>query len=89
MDKLARALRRRPVRIVEAVLVLVSAAGVAVSPEVRESAATLAATLLPAVAGLIGGEAAQTRTSSRDYVENDLLDAETGGAPGERLEEPA
>lgn len=87
LQRVVRKIRRRPVRVLEAVLALAAALGVTVGPELVGSAEAVVGVL--AAVGIVGAEAAQLRTNSRDYVEDDLYDAETGGAPGERIEEPA
>lgn len=72
LQRLARAVRRRPVRVAEALLVIAAAVGVTVAPELRESITTLAAVLGPAAVGVAAGEAAQTKTHSKAYVYEDL-----------------
>lgn len=83
LERIARAVRRRPVRIVEAVLALTAAVGLTVGPDVEEAARNFIGLL--AALGVVGGEVAQFRTCSRDFVEDEVLDAETDGPPGSHL----
>lgn len=57
IDRIAHALRRRPVRIVEALIVLAGALGLALDPDAAQSILVLV--------GLVvgGGEVAQTKTT--------------------------
>lgn len=57
----ARTVRRRPVRVAEAVLALAAALGVALAPELEEHVLGLVGTLV--AVGVLGGEVAQTRTT--------------------------
>lgn len=77
-DKLVRALKQRPVRIVEALVVIAGAFGVVVSPETEQTVIT---TILTAVT-VIGGEAAQTKTNSKEYLREYYVDAEEGTTEG-------
>lgn len=80
LNRLVRAVRRRPVRCVEAVLVVAAALGVTLAPELRESVTTLAGVLAPVVLGVAGGEAAQTRT--RPTADDDVPGDGDPGLPG-------
>lgn len=84
LERIARAVRQRPIRALEAVLALVAVAGLTVGPDVEEAARNLVGLL--AAVGVVGGEVVQKwYTNSRDYVEDELLDAETDGPPGSHL----
>lgn len=58
LARIHRAVRRRPVRVAEAVVAVAAVAGYSLVPEVEEGITTLVVALL----AVIGGEAAQTRT---------------------------
>ena len=55
-DRVWRALKRRPVRVAEAVTAALALAGWSIDPEQTTA-------LIVAVAAILGGEAAQTRTT--------------------------
>ena len=55
--KIRRAFRRRPVRVVEAVIALAGTLGLALQPEATEAILTLVGLVL------VGGEYAQTKTT--------------------------
>lgn len=65
LARVVRAARRRPVRVLEAVLALAAALGVAIGPELVGSAEAVIGVL--AAVGVVGGEAAQLRTESREH----------------------
>lgn len=66
-QRILRAVRRRPVRVLEAVLALLAAVGVTVGPELVSSSEAIVGVL--AAVGIVGGEAAQRKTRSKDYVD--------------------
>ena len=59
IDRVIRAIRRRPVRVAEAVVALAALAGYVVAPEVQEGITVLVVAFL----AVIGGEAAQRKTT--------------------------
>lgn len=61
MERIVYAVKRRPVRVVEALLGLCAAVGLALAPEVEEHVLGLVAALV--AVGVIGGEVAQTQTT--------------------------
>ena len=61
MDRIIYALKRRPVRVVEALLALAAALGIGLLPDVEDAVVGLIATLV--AVGIIGGEVAQTQTT--------------------------
>lgn len=61
LDRIRKAVRRRPVRVVEAVLALVAAVGVAVTPEAEAAVRAIIAAL--GAVGVVGGEVVQRRTT--------------------------
>lgn len=56
--RVARAIRRRPVRVAQALVAVAGAAGVALEPQAAEGILTVAGLLLT---GMVGGEAAQRK----------------------------
>ena len=59
MDRIIYAIKRRPIRVVEAAVGLLAALGVVLLPEVEEAIFAVAV----AVVAIAGGEVAQTRTT--------------------------
>lgn len=64
--KLKEAIRKRPFRVVEALIVLGAALGLVIEPEAQDAILTLAAVLIPA---LVGGEVAQKKTNSEPFAD--------------------
>ena len=62
MSKLINAIRRRPVRVAEAVIALAAVAGVTIGPEVLDSLEQIVAAL--AAVGIVSGEIAQRWTTA-------------------------
>ena len=62
MSKLINAIRRRPVRVAEAVIALAAVAGVTIGPEVLDSFEQIVAAL--AAVGIVSGEIAQRWTTA-------------------------
>lgn len=63
LDRIKKAFRQRPVRVLEAVVTLVAGLGIVIDPDLAEAAITLVTLVIG------GGEFAQTKTYSRDYVD--------------------
>lgn len=57
LDRIRHAFQRRPVRVVEALIVLAGTLGLVLDPEATEAILTLVGLVL------VGGEAAQTKTT--------------------------
>lgn len=70
MNRILDRIKRRPMRVVEAVLALAAALGVTVAPELADQAKLIIGVL--AGLGVVGGEAAQLATHSKAYVYEDL-----------------
>lgn len=62
-DRIRHAIERRPVRVVEAVLALAAALGIGLT----DTAETQVVAIVTALVGLIGGEIAQTKTTSTKH----------------------
>ena len=58
LSRIRRAIARRPVRVAETITVIVAAAGVTLAPEVEDALPAI----VTALAAVLTGEAAQTRT---------------------------
>ena len=58
-SRVVRAIRKRPVRVAEAVVAVAALAGYVIAPEVQEGITVL----VVAVLAVVGGEAAQTQTT--------------------------
>lgn len=61
IDRIAYAIRRRPVRVVEALIVLAGTLGLVIDPNATQAILTLVGLVV------VGGEAAQTKTTSVKY----------------------
>ena len=62
MNTIVHAIRRRPVRVAEAVIAVAAVAGVTVGPEVLDSVEQIVAAL--AAVGIVSGEVAQKWTTA-------------------------
>ena len=77
MQSIIYAIRRRPVRVVEAVVALLGAVGVVLLPETEEAVYAVVGALM--AAGIVGGEIVQTRVTPVEYPN---LDDSHGGEAG-------
>lgn len=79
LARVARALRRRPVRVAQALVTLAGVAGVALEPQAAEAILTIAGLLLT---GTVGGEVVQRKRRRHAPTEGEPVVGELPDEPG-------